>query len=177
MGVKSATPFEPDVSEWAVFALLFGMMWIIISIGLFRKKFSSTEIHVIILFASLILLNFGFYRIKDYRYRKFLRVASTVSVLNQVRDAISIYYSELGSLPDPNALYDSLMECKPALFIVLGVLDEKSFHRHRLIDLWGNDLVFRPDSGGRDFNVYSKGPNGIDDGSGGDDVNPGERPR
>ncbi|MBI2192214.1 MAG: type II secretion system protein GspG [Planctomycetes bacterium] len=162
----------PDSSQGGIFIFLFSIVWVIFCSGLIAGKFSRLQIWGIIAFVILIITNFIYIHIEDYRDKKFRRVDVTVFVLNQVRQAIDTYHSELSCLPDHHSLYDNLMQNSHSAARVAGLLNEESYSRRRLLDLWGNELVYRLHSRGTDFEIYSSGPNGIDEGGRADDVRP-----
>jgi hypothetical protein len=57
----------------------------------------------------------------------------------------------------------------------IGLVDpgaEYSSWEHLGLDYWGNRFIYRfpGEISGRNYDLYSVGPNGVDDGGGGDDV-------
>lgn len=84
----------------------------------------------------------------------------TELALAQVRAALNVYSSDQGQLP--GALTDLLggSEAYPSGFLPAGSLPA---------DGWGNDLVYKRGEGDA-YSLYSKGPNGRDDGGTGDDI-------
>ena len=87
--------------------------------------------------------------------------AQTIAALRDVKTGLAVYRSQLGRVPDALDELVKGTDAFPRGFLESGVVPK---------DAWNRPLVYQASDKGARYTLRSTGPNGIDDGGGGDDV-------
>lgn len=96
------------------------------------------------------------------------RIPSTHAAIRSILHGVVAYYQDRGSWPDQDHWESELVDGQ-YIEIVRKSKREGAFPT---VDAWGHSIQYRyPSVSGKDIvDVYSVGPNGIDEGGGGDDI-------
>lgn len=132
------------------------------------RGFTLLEIMLVVIIisvlASLVIVNFG-------GMSTDAKIARTQADLSQIRMQLGLFEQRYSHYPmEEEGGLKALLE-RPS---TIAEAEWRRFGENEAIDPWGNAYVYlvgsRRADATRDYNLYSPGPNGIDDGMQGDDI-------
>jgi general secretion pathway protein G len=130
--------------------------------GNVRRGFSLIEISLVVLLIGILMAVVAF-NAPGWIARA--RITATWASMRQIKTALNAYNGTSAAFP-------------PSLAALQSGANPLLDPQVKLQDAWKNDFVYAtPGGNGRPFDLFSKGPNGVFEGGGGDDLDIWKEPQ